>query len=120
MSKLREFLAWFRDSQQISPRALSRPESLSRGEVWSRAARLGLESPHYYAFYYPPGRDPRKRPKQYFGPFEYPSGAQDAVRVDSEKYRAPRSAYEVRRLTADQFEEIWGARLQLHEGYWGR
>jgi hypothetical protein len=103
------FWAWFRDVH----RPLSRKErsrSFKSPEETRRARRERYRDPHYYVLHYPPGKRPGSRPKEYTGPFDEAEGhsaAQELARFL--RSRHPEWSYKVRRLTADQFEEIWGA-----------
>jgi hypothetical protein len=116
-AKLRTFFDWFRDSQAPTPTRETRVSGreISRAHAQDKireARRVRYDEPHYYVFYYPPGRGPGsgwKYPKQYLGPFVTKAKAQDATQKELKRYGDQRSAYKVKRLTADQFEEIWGS-----------
>jgi hypothetical protein len=99
---------WFKNSQRTA--------AARERQRTNRAAKLRedeeLRAPHYYAFYYPEGREPGsgwKHPKMYVGPCETKECIEDEI-AQSWPSRAdePRSRFKVRRLTADQFTEIWG------------
>ena len=106
MGKLRKLFTWFRDSQ--SPRRVRAAPVRKRSAVDDE-----LRAPHYYAFYYPKGREPGsgwKYPKMYVGPCTTRECAEDEI-AQSWPARAgePRARFKLKRLTADQFTEIWGA-----------
>lgn len=131
--RFRKIYEWFRDSQrrlegqEVADKKFStavakqprkvRHEGLGGLEERLEERRTRYVSPHYYAFYYKLTGPNRRgeRPKEYFGPFTTQTGARDAVAADMKKYDIPRDAYKVRRLTAAQFEEIWGAPPLLPE-----
>lgn len=98
-------LRWFRDSQQTRASRARNQDRVSK-EIWK-----GISSfPHYYVFCYPPGRGPGsgwKYPKEYFGPFQTKSEADEAI--SAELRLSPYNSFKVRRLTSDQFEKIWGS-----------
>ena len=102
---LKQLFTWFKDSQQ-SPRAR---EVRTLRAVRARAIKVDdeLRTPHYYAFYYPEGRE---RPKLYVGPCTTKAETEAAINTSwPAKAGEPRSRFKLKQLTADQFKTIWGA-----------
>lgn len=112
--------SWFRDSQ--TPRSVRDLRAVRA--VASRAAREdeAIRAAQYYVFYYPEGREPGsgwRSPKAYFGPFSTKTAADEGLTASwPAKAGEPRARFQIKKLTADQFVEIWGARPgRAAEGY---
>jgi len=116
-SKLRKFITWFRDS--LTPPQVLRAEKARRDAAADNSVRTRSASPHYYAFLYRKEQISNGRvlsakesgwesPKQYFGPFDTQAEARAAVQDEITQYGLPRRQYKIQRLTAKQFEQLWG------------
>ena len=60
---------------------------------------------HYYALYYPLGREPGsgwKYPKKHFGPFATQAEARATIIGEIQTYGEPRSRYKIKKLTGAQ------------------
>jgi len=115
-STLRKFITWFRDSQ--TPRRGRRDEKDVR--TVQRAERARLAQPHYYVIGYrkeqirggrvlPESESGWAWPKEYFGPLGTKAEAEATLRAELSRYGLPRRQYKIQRLTADQFEQVWGS-----------
>jgi hypothetical protein len=108
-------------SERLLDREIARAMTKLRAHAIATRARHAETYPHYYVFYYPPGRGKGsawKHPKQYFGPFDTKAEAGSVASHEAREYKQPRSSYKIKRLMPAAFEKIWGAAPgEAAEGY---
>lgn len=118
MGKLHKLFVWFRDSQAPSRARASHAIRNVHAQAVAASHDIELRAPHYYAFYYPEGREPGsgwKHPKMYVGPFTTKVATEEGIKESwPAKAGEPRKRFQIKLLTSAQFKKIWG---HLVEGY---